>query len=76
MLLAISRIRPNNDVATKHNKTSDTQCRNKCYGKVFHLLFYLENNGYHQGLLLDNKPSFLVGGGAIGPPNIPDDLGI
>jgi len=63
VLLAISRVRPDDDVTTENNKASDTDCRNNCFNPLKHCY-------------LDNKPSFLVGGGAIGPPNIPDDLGI
>jgi len=36
VLLAISRVRPNNNVATKDDKTTDTDCRNNCFGKVSH----------------------------------------
>ena len=36
VLLAISRVRPDDDVTTENDKASDTDCRNKCFGKVSH----------------------------------------
>jgi hypothetical protein len=40
-VIAISRIRPKNDVTTEDDKTSDTDCSNKCFSPISHFLAVL-----------------------------------
>jgi len=35
-LVLVSRVCPNNNVATEYDKASNTDCRNNCFGKVSH----------------------------------------
>ena len=42
LIIAISRIRPKNDVTTKDNKTTDTGRSNKCFSPILHFLFLAE----------------------------------
>jgi hypothetical protein len=41
VIIAISRIRPKNDVTTEDDKTSDTDCSNKCFSPINHFLAVL-----------------------------------
>jgi hypothetical protein len=46
-LVTISRESPNYYVTTKHNKTNKKECRNKCYGKVFHVILGARSGQHH-----------------------------
>jgi hypothetical protein len=41
VIIAISRIRPKNDVTTKDDKTTDKDCSNKCFSPISHFLAVL-----------------------------------
>jgi hypothetical protein len=41
VIIAISRIRPKNDVTTEDDKTTDKDCSNKCFSPISHHLPFL-----------------------------------